>query len=157
VSAAELETTITLVTARAEDIQSLVALRIAAMRESLESIGRFDPERAREGVRAGFSPHHTQHIEIDQRRVGFVVVMQDSGWLLLDHLYVHPRYRQGIGAAVLRRVFNDADQLRLPIRVGVLRDSASNRFYMRHGFQLLEQGEFDNYYVRRHRTSGFTD
>jgi len=34
------------------------------------------------------------------------------------------------------------------MRVGALRDSDSNRFYARHGFQLVERGEFDNYYVR---------
>lgn len=30
-----------------EDIESLVEIRIAAMRESLQKIGRFDPARAR--------------------------------------------------------------------------------------------------------------
>jgi hypothetical protein len=39
---------ITLTTAAAEDFEALVALRIDAMRESLERIGRFDPARARE-------------------------------------------------------------------------------------------------------------
>ncbi|WP_081012134.1 GNAT family acetyltransferase, partial [Pseudomonas syringae group genomosp. 3] len=29
-----------------------------------------------------------------------------------------------------------------------LKESDSNRFYLRHGFQLVESGEFDNYYVR---------
>jgi hypothetical protein len=37
----------------AADFDSLVALRIAAMRESLERVGRFDPERARERWGAG--------------------------------------------------------------------------------------------------------
>jgi hypothetical protein len=36
----------------------------------------------------------------------------------------------------------------LPIRVGALRESDSNRFYTRHGFVLVEQGEFDNFYIR---------
>ena len=38
------------------DFESLAALRIEAMRESLEQLGRFDPERARERLRAGFEP-----------------------------------------------------------------------------------------------------
>ena len=35
-----------------------------------------------------------------------------------------------------------------PTKVGALRESDSNRFYQRHGFRLVEQGEFDNYYLR---------
>lgn len=69
--------------------------------------------------------------------------------LLLDHLYVQPCSQgRGIGSAVLAHVFTEADASRLPMRVGALRDSDSNRFYARHGFQLVERGEFDNYYVR---------
>ena len=54
----------------------------------------------------------------------------------------------GIGAAVLARVVAEADAQGLPVRVGALRGSDSNRFYLRHGFRLVEQGEFDNYYIR---------
>jgi len=36
----------------------------------------------------------------------------------------------------------------MTLRVGALRESASNRFYTRHGFQFVESTEFDNYYVR---------
>ena len=98
---------------------------------------------------AGFSPQHTRHIQVDGRRVGFVVVKPQPDHVLLDHLYVEPGMQgRGIGAAVLARVFAEADALGLPVRVGALRDSGSNRFYLRHGFVLVEQAEFDNYYLR---------
>lgn len=72
--------------------------------------------------------------------------------LLLDRLYVHPLHQgRGIGAAVLAQVVVEADAAGVPVRVGALRESASNRFYARHGFVEVEQGEFDNYYVRIHR------
>ncbi|AVB23280.1 GNAT family acetyltransferase [Pseudomonas avellanae] len=29
-----------------------------------------------------------------------------------------------------------------------MKKSDSNRFYIRHGFQFVKSGEFDNYYVR---------
>jgi GNAT superfamily N-acetyltransferase len=134
--------------ASSHDFESLLALRIAAMRESLERIGRFDPERARERFLSGFSPTDTQHIEVNQRRVGFVVTKRKDDHLLLDHLYVDPsQQNQGIGAAVLAHVLTQAQALNLPIRLGALRDSDSNRFYLRHGFRLVEQTEFDNCYV----------
>ena len=134
----------------AEDGESLVALRIEAMRESLERIGRFDPSRACERFLAGFSPEDTRHVLLDGERVGFFVLRPyEPGGLLLDHLYVHPSHQgKGIGAVVLAQVFMEADAIGAQVRVGALRESDSNRFYARHGFMLVEQGEFDNYYVR---------
>ena len=135
--------------ADANDFEALVTLRIEAMRESLKRVGRFDPERARERFRSGFSPAHTRHIEFGCKRVGFFVVKPQANELLLDHLYVHPDYQgKGIGGAVLAQVFNEADQGGLTVRVGALRESESNRFYSERGFQLVENSEFDNYYVR---------
>lgn len=148
------EASIGFATAQASDFEALVALRIKAMRESLERIGRFDPVRARERFRAGFSPEHTRHILVGGERVGFVVVKPQGDALLLDHLYVRPGSQgRGIGAAVLAHVFAQADASALQVRVGALRDSDSNRFYVRHGFQLVEQDEFDNYYVRPRQTT----
>jgi hypothetical protein len=48
----------------------------------------------------------------------------------------------------LAQVFAEADAAGQPVHVGALRESASNRFYQRNGFVLVEQGEFDNCYVR---------
>lgn len=135
--------------ANAADAEALVAIRIEAMRESLERIGRFDAARARERFVSGFAPEHTRWIEVGSERVGFVVVKPVDGGLMLDHLYLRPVHQgRGIGAAVLARVFHDADAAQLALRVGALRESAANRFYLRHGFTLVEQAEFDNYYVR---------
>ena len=139
---------ITFVPAISADADSLVALRIEAMRESLERIGRFDPARARERFMATFAPSQTRHIVADGVRVGFLVVRPYQGELLLDHLYVHPQHQgRGIGSAVLQSVLAEAEACKLAIRVGALRESGSNRFYLRHGFTQVEQDEWDNYYV----------
>ena len=131
------------------DVEALVALRIEAMRESLERVGRFDPGRARERFVSGFSAEHTRHIEADGERVGFVVAKPQADFMLLDHLYIRPGSQgRRIGAIVLSLVVEEANEMGLPVRVGALRGSDSNRFYERHGFRLVEQGEFDNYYVR---------
>jgi len=146
----EPQSSVTLIPAHTSDLEALVAIRIEAMRESLERIGRFDPVRARERFSAGFAPEYTRHIVVDGERVGFVVVKPGEDALLLDHLYVRPEEQgRGIGTSVIAQVFAEADALALPVRVGALRDSASNRFYVRHGFRLVETGEFDNYYVRQ--------
>lgn len=140
---------ITLHPACESDFEALLALRIDAMRESLERIGRFDSARARERFRSGFSPAHTQHIVTEGAPVGFLVTRAQGEHLLLDHLYIRPGHQgRGIGSWVLHQVFAQADALGLPVKVGALRGSDSNRFYLRHGFEPLEQGEFDNYYLR---------
>lgn len=135
--------------ALATDAEGLVAIRIAAMRESLERIGRFDPQRARDRFLARFDPACTRHVVVDGERVGFVVLRPQGEEWLLDHLYVLPSHQgRGIGAAVLRYVFASADAHVLPLRVGALRDSDANRFYARHGFELVERSEWDNHYRR---------
>jgi ribosomal protein S18 acetylase RimI-like enzyme len=141
---------ITLSPAAEGDFDALVAVRIEAMRESLERIGRFDAVRARERFRSSFSAAHTRHVLASSERVGFVVTKFQEKHLLLDHLYIKPSYQgRGIGAQVLRFVFAEAEEHRLPVRVGALRESRSNDFYVRHGFHLLERGEFDNHYERK--------
>ena len=44
------------------DFEALVSIRIAAMRESLERVGRFDPERARERLRQTYAPEESRLI-----------------------------------------------------------------------------------------------
>lgn len=135
--------------AESDDASALVALRIAAMRESLERIGRFDPQRARERFLSSFDPARTRHIVVDGHRIGFVVTTPQAEWLSLDHLYINPvNQGRGLGAAVLAVVFDEARRLGLPVRVGALKQSDSNRFYQRHGFELVDEGEFDRYYLR---------
>jgi len=143
---------LTLLPAVEGDFEELVALRIAAMRESLERIGRFDPVRARERFRSGFTPAYTRHVMVDGQRVGFVVVKPGQNQLLLDHLYIDPDHQgKGIGAAVLEQVFKEANELSLPMRVGALRESEANRFYQRHGFAFVAEEEWDIYYIRSPR------
>ncbi|WP_407646622.1 GNAT family N-acetyltransferase [Caenimonas koreensis] len=140
---------IALVPATAADAEDLVQLRIEAMRESLERIGRFDPVRSRERFLSGFAPEFTRHIEVDGQRAGFVVVKPEGATLLLDHLYVRPAFQgQGVGAAVLQEVFDQALRAGCAIKVGALRGSRSNDFYRKHGFVEVAQGEFDIYYMR---------
>lgn len=136
----------------ASDADALADLRVEAMRESLERIGRFDPQRARSRFLAGFAPEVTREIRVGGERAGFFALRTEPGGLLLDHLYVRPSHQsRGIGSAVLSSVFAEADARGLPVRVGALRGSESNSFYRRHGFELVEEAQFDNYYVRTPR------
>jgi len=134
------------------DFEALLALRMAAMRESLTRLGHFDPQRARERLSRGFNPAHTRHILRDEELVGFVVVIPRPRDWLLDHLYIHPSAQgEGIGAWVLGQVLKEADAQHMPVSVTALKHSDANRFYLRHGFVLQAEGEWDLYYLRSAR------
>jgi GNAT superfamily N-acetyltransferase len=137
-----------LVPAGEADFEPLLALRMAAMRESLERVGRFDPARSRERFRASFVAAHTQCVVACGERVGFFALRPADDGLWLDHLYVAPSWQgRGIGAAVLNEVFASARAARQPVRLGALRDSDANRFYRRHGFVQTHETQWDCYYV----------
>lgn len=135
--------------ARADDFEALHALRLRAMRESLEALGRYDERRSRERLAEGFVPAHTQHIVVGGRRVGFLVLRRLSHSLRLNHIYIDPPHaRQGIGSAVLRWVLAQADAAQLPVELVALKGSAANRFYLRHGFVCTGEGLWDIDYLR---------
>ncbi len=136
-----------------DDFEALLSLRMAAMRESLQRLGRFDPQRARERLSRAFEPAHTRHILLGAERVGFVVVLpvpaQGPDHLVLDHLYIAPQAQgQGVGSWVMAQVLAEADHRGVPVRVTALKLSDANRFYQRHGFELQHESEWDLHYVR---------
>lgn len=142
-------TDLQLIPVSSADAPALADLRVQAMRESLEAIGRFDPQRARERFLASFTPEDTQTLVTDGERIGFVVIRCRPDHILLDHLYILPAHQgRGFGAQVLQRIFAEADAAELPVRVGALKGSRSNDFYRHHGFVLVEAAEWDNHYVR---------
>ena len=144
---------ITLAPASDEDFEALLSLRMAAMRESLQRLGRFDPQRARERLSRAFEPSHTRHILQGGERVGFVVLLPMPtlvpDHLVLDHLYIAPQAQgEGIGSWVMAQVLEEADRLGRPVRVTALKMSDANRFYQRHGFELQHESAWDLHYVR---------
>jgi GNAT superfamily N-acetyltransferase len=125
--------------AQASDFEQVLALRMACMRESLERLGRFSPERARERFAAGFDPAHGQHVLANGERVGYLTVvpvpMPRPTHLRLEHLYLLPNSQgTGLGSALLKGVMAKADVAGLPLQVTVLDRSDALRFYLRHGF-----------------------
>ena len=132
------------------DFDELLALRIATMRESLERIGRFDPQRAAERFRATFRPADTRRIVVDGVNagcVGFWAEPVDA--MRVEHFYLSAPFQgQGLGGAVLARLWSEApDSVKL-FRVGALRDSDANRFYHRHGFVKVIEDAWDIDYQR---------
>jgi tRNA(Leu) C34 or U34 (ribose-2'-O)-methylase TrmL/N-acetylglutamate synthase-like GNAT family acetyltransferase len=117
------------------------------MQPSLESIGRFDPARAKARLLDNFQPHNTWLVKDGNALVGFYVLIEEEHRLHLDHLYVQPNQQgKGIGGLVIDRVIARAQLLRLPIELAALKESPANEFYKAKGFRLTHQEQWDNYY-----------
>jgi len=128
---------------RQEDFESMHELRMAAMRESLERLGRFDPQRSRARLAEGFEPRHMRHLCRDGVRVGFLNLIPEADVLNLKHLYVAPGSQgQGVGAWAMAWVQSQGRDVVL----SALKGSASNSFYQRHGFVQTGEEEFDIQY-----------
>jgi GNAT superfamily N-acetyltransferase len=135
--------------ATADDFEALLALRLRAMRPSLERLGRYDEPRIRADLARHFDPAPVHHIVVEGRRVGFVSLKTLSHAMRLDHLYIDPTEQEhGYGHEVLGWVIEQADRAQLPVELCALKGSDAVRFYLRHGFALTGEGEWDYDFVR---------
>ncbi len=133
--------------ATAADADRLAALRVEAMRPSLEAVGRFDPDRARHRFLSTFSPAETRIIQIEGRLAGFFVLRRRDDHLYLDHLYVAPSFQgRGIGRDVVDGLKRDADAAGLPLRLTALNGSPANGFYCACGFSPVSSDALDTVY-----------
>jgi hypothetical protein len=129
---------------RTDDFETALALRIRAVKPSLEQLGRFDPQRARERLAASWQPARTWKLMRNGAWVGFFTVTAHAGGWKLDHLYIDPTQQSsGLGSAVMQKLCALADALELPMQLTALRDSPANRFYARFGFEVVAESEWD--------------
>jgi ribosomal protein S18 acetylase RimI-like enzyme len=113
----QLPPTVTFAPVSTNDFDELATLRIAAMRDSLEHLGRFNPERARERLRKSFHPEHTQFILLNSQRIGFYTFRSANDRFHLDHFYIHPDHQsRGIGSHVMHHLLSQSDALKLPVQ-----------------------------------------
>ncbi|TQV82235.1 GNAT family N-acetyltransferase [Denitrobaculum tricleocarpae] len=133
--------------AREEDGEELTELRVDAMRESLEAVGRFEPKRARERFLNNFDPQITFRVLCESKLIGFYALQERESYLWLDHFYIAASlHGRGIGSQVMEIIKNIARSRRKSIRLGALKESRANAFYLNHGFVEKEQKAWDIYY-----------
>ncbi|MFN3520875.1 MAG: GNAT family N-acetyltransferase [Phenylobacterium sp.] len=133
-----------------EDLERLATLRAAAMRESLERIGRFDPDRAYRRMVDQYRPEHTRLIHTDDRLAGCVAMGPGTaGALRLEHFYLEPAIQgRGLGSAVLHALLAEADAAGTAVELSVVHESPAHRFYQRFGFVETGRDATDIYYRR---------
>ncbi len=131
------------------DFEPLLALRIDVMREHLERVFRYKPERARRIFREHFDEPGLRLILVDGERAGCVGFRISEGEIKIDSFYLDRRYQnRGLGATILKVLLAEADAQDLPVRLEVLRGSPADRFYERHGFVRLAEDDIEAEYER---------
>ncbi|MFI6155473.1 GNAT family N-acetyltransferase [Kitasatospora sp. NPDC051170] len=133
-----------------KDLDPIADLKDQVMRADLERLGRWDPDRSRRRVRGSFSVGHTSVILVDGAFAGTVTVSPDDhGGRHLEMFYLSPHLQgRGLGGAVLRHLLAEADAAAEPVRLTVLRGSAAQRLYERHGFAVEHQDPVDVHLLR---------
>lgn len=81
-------------------------------------------------------------IEVADQAAGCVATAVHPDHLLVKRLYLAPNYRnRGIGAWVLRRLIQIADDKAIPVKLSVLTTNPALRFYRREGFTVQVETE----------------
>ena len=131
------------------DFEPLLALRIDVMREHLERVFRYKPERARRIFREHFDEPGLRLILVDGEKAGCVGFRISEGEIKIDSFYLDRRHQnRGLGATILKVLLAESDAQGLPVRLEVLRGSPADRFYERHGFVKLAEDDIETEYER---------
>jgi N-acetylglutamate synthase-like GNAT family acetyltransferase len=124
------------------DFEGILDLSARTMREHLERIGRFDPERRRARMRKHLEAGSLQLIERGTERLGCLGLYPRGEALELHSVFLEPALQgRGLGAEVFAAL-----RARHPGRawwIEVLKESPARRFWERQGFALTGSTEFD--------------
>jgi GNAT superfamily N-acetyltransferase len=128
----------------------IAELRADVLHESLDRLGRYDPQRVRARFLDGFRVAGTSVVELGGQPVGCLALRPEPGATWLEHFYLAPTVQgRGVGAALLTLLTARADTLGEVLRLTVLRLSAAQRLYARHGFIVDDADDVDVYMSRR--------
>ncbi|WP_203073836.1 GNAT family N-acetyltransferase [Falsiroseomonas ponticola] len=124
------------------DFEPMLALSIRVMREHLERVGRFDPDRRRSRMRKQFDAGILRVIEAGGDTLGCVGIEPDGPDVEIHSLFLDSAHQgQGLGEAVFRAI-----QAAHPGRsfwIEVLKESPARRFWERLGFAVIDEKPFD--------------
>lgn len=131
------------------DFEPLLALRVEVMRGHLERVGRFTPERSRAVFRRHFDAPGLRLVRVGGEVAGCVGLREGPEFVTVDSFYLATRHQNaGLGSAVFKALLAEADALGRPVRLEVLKHSPADRFYLRHGFVAIGEGEHDVLFER---------
>ena len=100
----------------------------------------WDENVQRDFHRKEFDPSHLQIVTLGGRDIGTIEVVSKDKRILINKLYLLPKYHnRGIGSKLIRDVLDQARTQGLPVRLSVLKVNPARRLYERLGFHVVEE------------------
>src|SRR5688572_28891794 len=121
------------------DIEFAFGVAQETMREyAIATWGSWPEDKARSGIEKHILDGQTQIIERAGVPIGIEVVERTSDHIRLLQLFIRPTHqRQGIGSGLLRRLIQESQQKKLPLKLRVLKVNPAQSLYRRIGFRVV--------------------
>jgi ribosomal protein S18 acetylase RimI-like enzyme len=115
----------------------------SAFRGYLEQSSGWNEDEQRELHQRRFAEHDFRVIELSDKDVGILAMIQQPECVKLYQMFILPEYQgKGIGEACMKLIVKDADVLKLPIRLQVLKvNPRALAFYQRLGFKRTGEND----------------
>ncbi len=126
-----------------EDLSFLLQLRIQTMNEHLTNAGiELNARQQCEKVKEFYND--TQIILLNNKMVGALKLANFSTSLHIRQFQISPKLQgKGIGSRVLHDVLKQANKLQLPVTLNVLLANPAKALYLRHGFIVKNENDFE--------------
>ena len=131
--------------ATADDSEFVYQTKRVAFREYVEKVWGWDENEQRQLHEKRFFSPDFYVIQASGIDVGILAMIHELDCVRLNQLFILPEYQnRGIGAACMMDIIENADALKLPIRLRVLKvNNRAMLFYQRLGFKRT--GESDTH------------
>jgi ribosomal protein S18 acetylase RimI-like enzyme len=129
-----------------EDREFLWSLHRETMQDYVDKTWGWDGNRQRERFDDKFDPELLQIIEYDRQPIGYISVRRPGAEIFLAAIEIALAFQnRGIGTQLISNLLNEADGLRIPVKLLVLKVNPARRLYERLGFQCI--GETTTHFV----------
>jgi ribosomal protein S18 acetylase RimI-like enzyme len=141
------ETSWSLREARADDLDFLLALHEATMREYVERVWGWDDEQQASILQSRFRRQRWQIIRSDNQDVGLLVVEDEEDAMRLAEIEILPEWQgRGIGSSIVRWLMQEAAGAGKPLTLRVLHvNERARALYERLGFRPFKEIETHTY------------
>jgi GNAT superfamily N-acetyltransferase len=131
------------------DIEYARSLCFETMRWIIKRLFGWDEATEVEKFAKQFVPEETSIITFRGTKVGWLQTSVRDNCVFLAQVYIEPGHQgQGLGTQAIRMVIGQADELGLPVRLGVVRFNPALGLYERLGFKTVGEDQYKFYMER---------
>ena len=126
--------------ATAGDREFLWRLHREAMRDYMDRTWGWDDAWQRARFDENFDTAPLRMVEYGAHTIGYMSVQRSGDEIFLAAIEIAPKFQnQGIGTRLIGNVLDEADRLRLAVRLRVLKVNPARGLYERLGFQCASE------------------